>query len=523
MNKCVLLSRVSTHSQDLKQQTDELFIAAHRKGYTDDNIVVIEDKESAIKLSEEERNGLNELKRHIENDASINCVIVYETSRIARKEKILYSIRDYLVERRIQLVVLNPYIELLDKNGEMTQSSQVIFAMFSALSQSEMHVKQQRMSRGKKAKAAQGYYIGGPILFGYGIDSNNKFIVDEEKAKVVRKMFNMYLNGGTISSIATELCATGELDKLHWKHAYSQVYKILVRHEYYGGRGVTINVNYPPIISKKLFDDVQKLLHQKSHPHSKTKHIYYAHKLLRCREDNHCFVPTISNCCYKHSGDIYIKDEQRHLRVISWNINMNLVDSILWHFTQKFRKLHKPNDIIKYKRKIENDIIKFRHKLDKATADIKKYESQILTANERVVYGKMSEQQGDALIRKFQCEIDELQQNIAYYDTTISNLGCEYHMVDLGLLEESIENIVDDRTRYDIIHQCIKVVWVDKTDFGRYKFELVFKDDTKVCFETIPNNHKRVLLENGRFEYFERLNRFNRKWSNNKRTNSTAA
>lgn len=513
MNKCILLSRVSTHSQDLKQQTDELYIAAHRKGYNDENIIVIEDKESAIKLSEEERNGLNELKKQIENDASINCVIVYETSRIARKEKILYSIRDYLIERHIQLIVLNPYIELLDANGEMTQSAQVIFAMFCALSQSEMHIKQQRLIRGKKAKAAQGYYIGGALLFGYNVDSHNKLIVDEEKAKIVRKMFNMYLNGGTISSIATELCATGELNKLHWKQAYSQVYKILVRHEYYGGNGLTENHKYPPIITKQLFDDVQKLLRQKSRPHSKTKYIYYAQKLLRCRKDNHCFVPTISSCCYRYGGDVYIKDEHRHLRVVSWNINMNLVDSILWHFAQQFRNLHKPNDIIKYKRKIEDEITKLKRKLNKAISDIKEYESKTLKVNERIIYGKMSEIQGDDLIRKFKREIDDLQQNIAYYETKIGNLTCEYHLVDLDLFENSIESIVDDKERYDIIHQCIKVVWVDKMKFGRYKFELIFVDDTKICFETIPNNDKRILLESGKYEHFKRLDRFNRKWT----------
>ena len=50
--KCILLSRVSTHSQDLKQQTDELINAAHKDGFKDEDIIIIEDKESAIKLSE---------------------------------------------------------------------------------------------------------------------------------------------------------------------------------------------------------------------------------------------------------------------------------------------------------------------------------------------------------------------------------------------------------------------------------------------------------------------------------------
>ena len=288
MKKCILLSRVSTHSQDLKQQTDELINAAHKDGYKDENIIIIEDKESAIKLTEEERNGLNELKRHINEDELINCVYVYEVSRIARKEKILFSIRDFLIEKHIQLVILQPYLKLLDADYNMTQSSQIMFAMFGAFAESEMHIRKQRMMRGKRAKSENGYYVGGKVLFGYKVREDKKFIVDEQKADIVRKMFNMYLNGETISSVTTELSSLGELDSLSWRAGYIQVQRLLTRPEYYGGNSGIIN-NYPPIISKELFDEVQKLLHDRSRPHSKTKYVYYAHKLLRDRRSNHCF------------------------------------------------------------------------------------------------------------------------------------------------------------------------------------------------------------------------------------------
>ncbi len=212
--KCILLSRVSTHSQDLKQQTDELIKAAHKDGYSDENIIIIEDKESAIKLSEEERNGLNELKQYINEDELIDCVYVYEVSRIARKEKILFSIRDFLIMKHVQLVILQPYMKLLDSDYQMTQASQIMFALFGAYSEAEMLQKMQRMKRGKRERAENGYYIGGPVLFGYRVDENKKLAIDEQKADVVRKMFNLYLNGESISAIATLLCSTGELDKL---------------------------------------------------------------------------------------------------------------------------------------------------------------------------------------------------------------------------------------------------------------------------------------------------------------------
>lgn len=506
--KCILLSRVSTHSQDLKQQTDELISAAHKDGFTDENIIIIEDKESAIKLSEEERNGLNELKRHIHTDDLISCVYVYEVSRIARKEKILYSIRDFLIEKNVQLVILNPYMKLLDENYNMTQASQIMFAMFGAFSESEMHIKKQRLMRGKRARAEKGYYIGGPVLFGYIVDENKKLVHDEQKANTVRKMFYMYSNGISISAIATELCSTGELDKLDWKLVYTHIYKLLQRPEYYGGHGVTINTNYPPIISKELFDKVQLLLHSKSHPHTKIKYIYYAHKLLRCRKDGHCLTTTISNCCYRYSGDVYIKDELKHLRVVSWNININLIDSVLWHYTKIYRKTHSASDIKKMRKELEDEIIVLKRKIGKSKRDIKEYDTQIRKTNERIIKGKMSESHGDEIISKIEYEINNLEENITHWETAILNATCQYQILDMGIYQKSVDNITNDKERYDIIHQCIKVVWVDKVTYGRYEVEIIFIDDSSVCFETIPNNYDRVLLSNGTWECFERLERF---------------
>lgn len=508
--KCILLSRVSTHSQDLKQQTDELITAAHKDGYTDDNIIIIEDKESAIKLSEEERNGLNEMKRHIETDCLINSVYVYEVSRIARKEKILFSIRDYLIERSVQLVMLNPYLKLLDENYEMTQSSQIMFAMFGAFSESEMQIKKQRLMRGKRSRAEMGYYIGGPVLFGYAVDKNKKLVIDDQKANIVRKMFNLYINGESISSIATELGSTGELDKPYWRLVYTNIYKILRRPEYYGGHGDTINTKYPAIISEELFNKVQLRLNDRSHPHSKLKYIYFAHKLLRCREDRHCFSPVVSIGCYKYGGKVYVKNENKELRVITWNININLIDSILWHYAKKYRKSHSVSDIKKMRKDLEEKILVLERKIAKGEKDIKDYEAKINKVNERIIMGKMKDKQGDKMIQDFEDGINNTEQNIAHWQTDLVNKSCEFHGLDMGIYQTSVDNVVSDKERHDIIHQCIKVVWVDKIGYARYKLEIVFVDDTSVCVQTIPNNNNRILLDDGTYECFEHLNRFSR-------------
>ena len=65
MSKAIILSRVSTLNQDLQQQTEDVLKFAAADGYDNNNIEIIEDKESGVKLTEEDRLGLVELKRKI--------------------------------------------------------------------------------------------------------------------------------------------------------------------------------------------------------------------------------------------------------------------------------------------------------------------------------------------------------------------------------------------------------------------------------------------------------------------------
>ena len=98
MGKCILLVRVSTERQSFDAQEQELFQLALSDGYAESDIIPICEKESGIKLKEEERKGLNAMKELIESDSTINCVYAWEISRIARKKKILFSILDYMAK-----------------------------------------------------------------------------------------------------------------------------------------------------------------------------------------------------------------------------------------------------------------------------------------------------------------------------------------------------------------------------------------------------------------------------------------
>ena len=98
MKKTILFARVSTQQQTLESQIVELQNEASRWGYSSKQQVLIQMKESAVTLDTEERQGIRMLKEAIETDSSIDSVIIFEISRLSRRPKVLYEVRDWLLD-----------------------------------------------------------------------------------------------------------------------------------------------------------------------------------------------------------------------------------------------------------------------------------------------------------------------------------------------------------------------------------------------------------------------------------------
>ena len=253
MKKVIVLSRVSTSGQDLTQQTDEVLREVYKDGYTDKNIIIIEDTESAIKLSEEERHGLNKMKDHINKNKSIECVYIYELSRLSRRQLVLFSIRDFLVERKIQLICLKPYFRLLELNGEMSQTGSLMFSLFSSLSESEMMLKQERMMRGRRRNKELGKSVGGRPPFGYDVDKNKRYVIDPKNSLIISRIFKDYgYNNKSMRGIAIELKEEGYFSNPSLNATHQYIQRILNNPIYKG------EFPYPQIIAPELFSVVQQ-------------------------------------------------------------------------------------------------------------------------------------------------------------------------------------------------------------------------------------------------------------------------
>ena len=78
-------------------------------GYRKEDIITIEKKESGYKLDEAEREGIAELYEVMDKE-NISDVYIWELSRLSRRPKDLYSIREKFLEKKSNFTVRSRHL-----------------------------------------------------------------------------------------------------------------------------------------------------------------------------------------------------------------------------------------------------------------------------------------------------------------------------------------------------------------------------------------------------------------------------
>lgn len=442
MGKAIVLSRVSTSQQDLTQQTEEVLREVHKDGYTDKDIIIIEDKESAINLTEEERHGLNKMKDHINRDTTINCVYIYELSRLSRRQLVLFSIRDFLVERRIQLICLKPYFRLLEVNGTMSQTGSLMFSLFSSLSESEMILKKERLARGRRRNKQLGKSIGGRPPYGYDLDKTKRYIIDPSKSLIISRIFNDYGYGNkSMREISVELKEEGYFERSTINTTIPRVHKILNNPIYTG------EFPYPPIISKELFSIVQRKIESSSEGRLYRRKEPFLLKGLVCDARTGYLLST------NISIDSYFS---KHYSGVS--IRRSNIDPVVWEHSK-----------VMYERYIMNKdkllgLIKSSYqttakKISVVDQEIKEIETKLERTEESYILGRISKKRSEQLRTRL-LEEKQLKENRReeFIDLFIRKQSQQRCLI----LDRMNEELLTHQDKVGIIKEVVSVVMVEK-------------------------------------------------------------
>lgn len=256
-----------------------------------------------------ERPALSRLRQDLA-DGMIKKVVCLDPDRLSRK----------LINQLILSDEIEKKAELIFVNGEYSQTAEgkLFYQLRGAISEFEKAKINERMSRGRREKARQGFIVKDYQIFGYAYNSQNKSLeVNVKECEVVKLIFDMFTgnNGDStgISAIAGYLTQLGIPTKRGAKFWHRQVVRQILMNrtyigEFYQNRWLAegsltnkfkpkverspvkerpkkewIRVPCPPIIEKDVFDCAQRLLDESRRRWAGTsKHNYLLSGLLRC-------------------------------------------------------------------------------------------------------------------------------------------------------------------------------------------------------------------------------------------------
>ena len=142
--KVVILSRVSTNTQDNQRQINELTDYSKNRNW--DVVKVYEEKISGI-TKNEERPVLLDMISFIQKN-NIDKVLCWELSRLGRNIVEVLQTIELLNQKKISLFIKNYNLETLDDNKEVLPLSQFMIQILSSVNQMERLQIRQRIKPG---------------------------------------------------------------------------------------------------------------------------------------------------------------------------------------------------------------------------------------------------------------------------------------------------------------------------------------------------------------------------------------
>ena len=138
-----------------------------------------------------ERPQLKELLKGCSNGI-YSRILVVDQDRLSRNVKDLQVLKEVFKYNNVKLMLQNTVLDLNNKDDDFMSDIQGIF------SKRELKVIAERSARGRYQKAKQGKFPSGgnSLPYGYKLDKEDRLVIDEEEARVVRRIFDLIANHG---------------------------------------------------------------------------------------------------------------------------------------------------------------------------------------------------------------------------------------------------------------------------------------------------------------------------------------
>ena len=205
-----------------------------------------------------------------------NYVIVYKLDRFSRDKYATAVHKKTLKDNGVKLLSATECIP-------DTPEGIIMESLIEGMGQYYSEELSQKVRRGMNETRQKGNFTGGHLLYGYSVE-NKKVIIDEEKAEIVRYIFEQYSVGVYVEDIIADLTAKCVYNRGK-PFARNTVYKMLKNEKYSGiyrlGDEVFENM-YPQIVTPTIFEIVREKVKVNQYGKRSLDVVYLLRNKMKC-------------------------------------------------------------------------------------------------------------------------------------------------------------------------------------------------------------------------------------------------
>lgn len=461
--KTVLFCRVSSKEQEetgYSLPAQEKLLQSYAEKHTFEINKVFSISESAS--GQRQRETFRQMMVYVEKHG-IKTIVCEKVDRLTRNFKDAVMIDEWLEQDEERQVHLVKDSLILHKNSrsqeKLNWGIRILFAKNYIDNLSE------EVKKGQKEKISQGWYPTRPP-YGYltiGEKGHKTHILDNERAPLVRRMFELYATGNYSIKYLTEHMYTEGLRSPNGnKMVKSLVHRILTDIFYIGKfewLGTMYQGKHEPLVSEELYNSVQRLLRSKNTP-KYSKHNYLYKALIRCKECGGVITwETAKGHIYGHCN------HYRKCKQVTWVKEYEVDEQIVTGFdTLKLMSPRLVEWVRKALKESHNDQIQYR---TTQIAELQKRQEQLRQRLDRLyedkVDGSITQEFYKTKHQMWSQEFEEITQKLTGQDA--ANLKS----YEMGL------NIYDLSQRADELYK--KATIEQKQQLLRLVFERLILDE----------------------------------------------
>ena len=467
MKKAIVFTRVSSLTQSLEDQQRAVMREALTQ-YKADEIAVVEGKESAVKLEEEQRQTLQEMKSIINQHPTVETIFFFGVDRLARRVRVVVDVVDDLTKMGVNCVFLNPSkintIDIVDGIKRENPMGHLILLFLGYAAEMEAKMFKARVVNTKKIMRANHQVASGTLAYGYRKSEDKTIEVCEPQASYVRELFNLYATKQwSLITLHDHLATKDESFFKLSSQSSTRACRVsaIIHNTLYSGNNTKNSNVYPPIVTPQLQEECIKIANENLKGIRKeTKYVFYGKGILRNYSDprHRLLTAEIGQCCYRTNRD----DNPKFM------VSINAVDTILKGLLSlKAMAMGevKQQTIEDYSKKIEENnkaITTIQSQIDKLNNANLKIEMLLVKGKIRESIADEQKKVNNRELKQFGSKITELKTETQQLTNLIEASKTDN---DLHAMEQELQHTTDDKLikKYiDSIIQEVQVYHIDK-------------------------------------------------------------